>query len=77
MHVPVAWEVLITQHKPIMTTVFLSFASATIFSRQLMSLQLPLSIELVLAQRHRTVKMPRCQKLCKDRDELFEESITT
>lgn len=40
------------------------------------ALQLQSSIGLVLAQRYKTVKMPRCRRVCKDRNECFEENLT-
>lgn len=55
---------------------FFVLGLATIFSCQLMRLKLQSSIGLVPAQRCWIVKIPWCQKLCKDSSELFEESIT-
>ena len=49
---------------------------ATSFSQQLVSLQLQPLIGLVLALHYGTVKMLRCPKVCKDRNEFFGESIT-
>ena len=41
------------------------------FSRQLMSLQRQSSIGIVPTQRHGPMKMIRCQKICKGRNEHF------
>ena len=48
---------------------------ATSFNRQLVSLQLQSLFGVVIVKRCGAMKMPRCQKVCKDRNEFFEESI--